>query len=106
MTKVLVVDPDRDFRETLDSILSENGCEVHKASNVEEAIATLAAKQFDVMLVDTFYLGTDWIKNGNPPGKLVLITGCKKLAGEVKGFFDVTLFKPFGIDELFEGVRV
>ena len=49
---VLVVDDDQDIRESLAQILTEEGFDVTSASNGAEALAEIARKTPDVMLLD------------------------------------------------------
>ena len=49
---VLVVDDDQDIRESLAQILTEEGFDVTSASNGAEALAEIARRKPDVMLLD------------------------------------------------------
>ncbi len=61
MTSVLVVDDDDDLRRALQRQLEDNGFEVGAVSTGEEALETLEAKTFDVLLTDLRMSGTDGI---------------------------------------------
>lgn len=56
---LLLVDDERDIREPLAAYLSRNGYRVSKAANAEAARALLAAKQFDLVLLDIMMPGED-----------------------------------------------
>jgi signal transduction histidine kinase/integral membrane sensor domain MASE1/ActR/RegA family two-component response regulator len=57
--RVLVVDDQRDARELLRRLLSEQDCEVAIVESAEEALAELAARPCDVLLTDVGMPGTD-----------------------------------------------
>jgi len=56
---LLLVDDERDIREPLAAYLSRNGYRVSKAGNAEAARALLAAKEFDLVLLDIMMPGED-----------------------------------------------
>jgi DNA-binding response OmpR family regulator len=49
---LLLVDDERDIREPLAAYLARAGYRVSKAANAEAARALLAAKEFDLVLLD------------------------------------------------------
>jgi len=56
---LLLVDDERDIREPLAAYLARNGYRVSKAANAEAARALLAAKEFDLVLLDIMMPGED-----------------------------------------------
>lgn len=56
---LLLVDDERDIREPLAAYLARNGYRVSKAANAEAARALLAAKDFDLVLLDIMMPGED-----------------------------------------------
>ncbi|HEY0116947.1 MAG TPA: response regulator [Allosphingosinicella sp.] len=56
---LLLVDDERDIREPLAAYLARSGYRVSKAANAEAARALLAAKEFDLVLLDIMMPGED-----------------------------------------------
>ena len=56
---ILLVDDERDIREPLAAYLARNNYRVSKAANAEAARALLAAKSFDLVLLDIMMPGED-----------------------------------------------
>jgi DNA-binding NtrC family response regulator len=52
MLRVLLVDDDKNIRQTLRVSLAQQGCEVEVAESAEEAKKTLQSKSFDLILTD------------------------------------------------------
>ncbi|MCP4600331.1 MAG: response regulator [Proteobacteria bacterium] len=81
MASILVVDDEKSIRITLGVFLREAGYEVSVAQDVDQAIAMLMAKDFDVVLTDVVLprisgvhlLKT--IKETSPHVQVILMTG-------------------------------
>jgi DNA-binding response OmpR family regulator len=56
---ILLVDDERDIREPLAAYLGRSGYRVSKAANAEAARALMAAKSFDLVLLDVMMPGED-----------------------------------------------
>jgi DNA-binding NtrC family response regulator len=69
--KVLLVDDEKNIRQTLRASLSSMGCEVALAASAEEALKTLRGDRFDFMLTDFKMEGKSGVE---------LIQACKGLA--------------------------
>lgn len=88
--KVLVVDDDADWRETLRIILEDQGYEVTEASDGEEALSRLSEEAFAVALLDLRMPGMngDEVAARIPAGKgprVVFLTGASAGEKDVQG---------------------
>jgi DNA-binding NtrC family response regulator len=107
---ILVVDDDRDTRELLREVLSEEGYNVVTSSSGEEALQVGKQECFDVIISD-MKLGPDLsgldvlkaYKTLQPESEVILITAFGTMETAIEalkgGAFDY-LSKPFKIDEL------
>ncbi|MDZ7641520.1 MAG: sigma-54 dependent transcriptional regulator [Desulfurivibrio sp.] len=107
--ELLVVDDDRRMRELLAEILQEHGFGVSSAADGEEALAALAAKNFDLVVTDLKMPGPDGLailrqaRAGNPEMPVIMITGHgsvdSALAAMKQGAYDY-IEKPFDPEQL------
>jgi DNA-binding response OmpR family regulator len=114
MPKILVVDDDGELRENIAEALGGFGFEIALAENGEEALALLAASEFDLVLLDLIMprMGgmetLTSIRRRFPRVKVVMLTAFASVDNAVeamrKGAEDY-LPKPFRIDELLLTVR-
>lgn len=112
--RILVVDDDRELRETIGEILREAGFAVSAAASGEEALDTLQVQTFDLVLIDMIMPGLGGqevlplLKRQAPRTKVIMITAFATVENAVaamrKGADDY-LTKPFKIDELLTAVR-
>ena len=108
--KVLLVDDELEFLETLVKRLTKRGLNITMASSGEEALAVIREKKFDVSVLDVRMPGMDGIetlremKKIAPLMEVIMLTGHASvevaIEGKELGAFDY-LMKPMDIDELF-----
>ena len=113
MTEIMVVDDDRDLRESLAEVLSAAGFSVTQASQGEEALAYLAHRNFDLILLDLVMPGMDGlellgrIRDKAPRMPVIMITAFASVENAVtamrQGASDYVT-KPFRIDVLLASV--
>lgn len=99
---ILIVDDDRDIRETMEIILKEEGYDVTTVSNGAKVISLLSeGKRFDSMFLDMMMPDMDgrdviaWMVKNAPDQHFVVVTANIR----VKGSFRV-LRKPFSLDDM------
>lgn len=107
--KVLIVDDEADFRETLLKRLSRRGLSVSGAESGENALERIAEESFDVVLLDMRMTGLDGIatlreiKRKKPLLEVILLTGHASLEAGIEGLrlgaFDF-IVKPAELEEL------
>src|SRR3954453_7043476 len=112
--RVLVVDDDRAVRESLRRSLEFNGYAVSLASDGAEALATIAGRAPDALVIDVMMPRLDGIDTpralrtaGNALPILVL-TARDSVGDRVEGLdagADDYLTKPFALDELLARLR-
>jgi DNA-binding NtrC family response regulator len=79
--KVLLVDDDPDFLETLSDRMSARGLKVDTATSGPEAIAKVESQPFDAVVLDLLMPGMDGIETlrrmlaANPDIQVILLTG-------------------------------
>lgn len=112
--RVLVVDDDADFAESLAKLLRYKGHEVHTAGNGLDAVAAFVGEPFDVIFLDVRLPGLTghdlarWVKDheGGRSPYLIAVTGAGSDADRraaVNAGIDVFLLKPLDpmcLDEL------
>ena len=107
--KVLLVDDETSFVETLKRRLTLRRLEVLTAASAAEALALLAEQEPDVVVLDVRMPGMDGIeatreiRRTHPTVEVILLTGHASLEASMEGMtmgaFDY-LLKPVSIDEL------
>ncbi|MGD8562940.1 MAG: response regulator [Desulfarculaceae bacterium] len=107
--KILLVDDEADFLETLAKRLALRKLTVHTATSGKEALATLEREAVEVVVLDVKMPGMDGIttikeiKHHHPLVEVIMLTGHADLEasaeGMARGAFDY-LLKPVAIDEL------
>jgi len=106
---ILVVDDDADIREALQTILAGNGYDVTTVASAQDALTTLKAQDYPLILSDIMMPGMDGIelltqiKAINSETVVVLMTGYSSVEGAIKaiklGAQDY-LIKPINYDEI------
>ena len=111
---ILIVDDDADIRETLSSVLLDEGYLVETAKNGKEAIKASETQYFDVALVDMELPDMKGIeilrklKEKHPGMVKIVITGFPSLENAVKAVNEGAhgyLLKPFKIGDLLAMIR-
>jgi two-component system, OmpR family, response regulator len=112
--KVLMVDDEADFRDTIVKRLQKRQLQVSGAESGEKALEMMAAQPFDVVVLDVKMPGLDGIetlreiKKKNPFTEVILLTGHASMESGIEGMklgaFDF-IMKPAAIDELMEKIR-
>jgi DNA-binding NtrC family response regulator len=91
LIRLLVVDDEARFVETLTKRLRARGLFVEGANSGQEALATLATKPFDVVLLDVRMPGMDGvetlraIKRDHPSIQVVLLSGNASINAAIEG---------------------
>jgi DNA-binding NtrC family response regulator len=112
--KVLVVDDEDDFRETIVKRLQKRQLQVTGAESGEQALRLMAAQTFDVVVLDVKMPGLDGIetlreiRKKSPFTEVILLTGHASMESGIEGMklgaFDFVM-KPAAIDDLMEKIR-
>ena len=118
MTRILVVDDDKDIRESLRDIMEHEGYDVSIAANGNEAVRIFEEQEADLIIVDIFMPEKDGIDTiidlnrqyhdvkiiaisaGNPFGKKDLYLGLAKKIGASH-----TFEKPLNIEKLLAAIK-
>ena len=88
--KVLLVDDEQDFLETLSSRLEMRGLKVSAVTSGEQAIAEAKEQEYDAIVVDLSMPGIDGletlkrIKADNPNAEIIMLTGHGSVASGVE----------------------
>ena len=110
-TRVLVVDDEENILDLFETVFSEEGYEVHQATNGVDALALIEKIEFDLVVTDhemPEMTGIDFFREAKKlqpgmEGRFLFISGrlgeaeFRQLAGETRAGI---LFKPFEINEL------
>lgn len=107
--RVLLVDDEASFVETLSKRLALRRLDVVTAASAEEALTVLDREEIDVVVLDVRMPGiggieaTRMIRRAHPSVEVILLTGHASLEASMEGMtmgaFDY-LLKPVSIDEL------
>lgn len=112
--KVMVVDDELDFLETIIKRLKARKIEVTGAESGQKALELLAGQDFDVMILDVKMPDMDGIetlrevKKKKPLTEVIMLTGHASVESGIQGMqlgaFDYVM-KPVALDELLEKMR-
>ncbi|WP_243312164.1 response regulator [Fundidesulfovibrio agrisoli] len=111
--RILVVDDERDYNETIVKRLRRRGFEAETALSGPEALELLGRKSFDVALLDIMMPGMDGIevlrelKKRTPEVEVILLTGHASVESGVLGMSigaNSYLLKPVDFDELLAAI--
>lgn len=111
--RVLVVDDERDFNETIVKRLRRRGFTAETALSGPEALSVLARHEFDVAILDIMMPGMDGIevlrevKKRYPGMEVILLTGHASVESGVQGMSigaNAYLIKPVDFDELLAAI--
>ena len=107
--KMLLVDDESDFRNTLLKRMQRRNVDVHGVESGEAALAWLAREAVDVVILDVRMPGMDGIdtlraiKKHHPLTEVIMLTGHASMEVAIQGMelgaFDY-LMKPMDMDEL------
>jgi two-component system, OmpR family, response regulator len=113
--RVLIVDDEDDFRETLSLRLRNRKFIVDVAQSGEKALELLSNQDFDVIILDVLMPGMDGlaclkeIKKMKPLVEVILLTGREEVESGIEGMrmgaFEY-LEKPLPLDELLEKMEL
>lgn len=112
--KVLLVDDDPGFLESLDDILQLHGVATARASSGREAIKMSGEDTFDLVLMDVDMPGVDGIdafaalKLGGQAGKVFFVTareGDPRVARAIRDGAIGVMYKPLDVHKLLDLVR-
>ena len=112
--KILVVDDEDDFRETIVKRLQKRKMPAQGAESGGKALELIEAEPFDVVVLDVKMPGLDGIdtlreiKKRKPLIEVILLTGHASMESGIEGMkwgaFDYVM-KPANFDDLFEKMR-
>ncbi|MFP4083460.1 MAG: response regulator [Desulfonatronovibrio sp.] len=112
--RILVIDDEGVFLETLVARLKLRGLEVTGCLEAKKGLNLLESREFDVVLMDVSMPEMDGIKaleiikDRNPELPVILLTGHASIEsaarGKEKGAFDY-LLKPFPLDDLTDKIE-
>ncbi len=112
--KVLLVDDEGEFLQSLVKVLGRRGLDVEGVTSGQEALERMEKTPFDVVVLDLMMPGMDGmetlkrIKSAWPQTEVILLTAVGSvdmgLQGMSAGAFDYVL-KPMDVDELVEKIR-
>jgi DNA-binding NtrC family response regulator len=112
--KVMIVDDEADFLETIIKRLQARKIEVTGAESGQKALEILAAQDIDVIILDVKMPGMDGIetlreiKKRKPLTEVIMLTGHASVESGIQGMqlgaFDYVM-KPVALDELLEKMR-
>jgi DNA-binding NtrC family response regulator len=111
---ILVIDDDRDLRESIVEILEDNGLSASACESAETALERIKTKTPSLVIVDNMMPGMDGLalmpllKNDYPGMKIIMITAFSTVDNAVaamKSGADDYLSKPFKRNELLVAVK-
>ncbi len=112
--RVLVVDDEEDFLETIVKRLQDRNLQVLGAESGIKALELMDAQDFDVVVLDVKMPGMDGIdtlkemKKRKPLTEVIMLTGHASVESGIQGMqlgaFDYVM-KPVALDELLEKMR-
>ncbi len=112
--KLMIVDDERDFLETIVKRLKARNIEVNGVESGYQALDNLAGLNPDVIILDVKMPGMDGIetlreiKKKSPLTEVIMLTGHASVESGIQGMqlgaFDYVM-KPVALDELLEKVR-
>lgn len=109
LARVLVVDDERDFNETIVKRLKRRGFAAETALSGQEALDIMARQEFDVAILDIMMPGMGGIevlremKKRFPKMEVILLTGHASVESGVQGMSmgaNAYLIKPVDFEEL------
>jgi len=113
--RVLVVDDEQSFAETLAERLKIRGFDVESLSSGEEAIKAVDEREYDIVVLDVLMPGKSGletfreIRAKHPRVHVIMLTGHARpdmaITGMKEGAYDY-LIKPVGIDDLVEKLEL
>src|SRR6202789_2112138 len=112
MPKILLVDDDKDLRQSLASILTHHGFQVRTAGSVAEALTFISSESFDLLLSDLHMPGAgdgltvvSAMRHANPAAVTMLLTSFPEMAAAAEAIVkqaDEILVKPLDLILLIE----
>jgi DNA-binding NtrC family response regulator len=114
LVRILVVDDEEDFLETLVNRLNRRGMSAQGALSGREALKMMEEKEFDVVVLDVRMPGMDGlevlreVKNRWPFVEVILLTGHGSVESGIEGMrlgaFDYVM-KPADLEVLIEKIQ-
>ena len=112
--KILIVDDENDFRETIIKRLRARKIDIEGADSGPKALEMLDAQDFDVIVLDVKMPGMDGIetlreiKLKKPLVEVIMLTGHASVESGIQGMqlgaFDYVM-KPVALDDLMDKLR-
>ncbi|CAN5251079.1 hypothetical protein BH09BAC2_BH09BAC2_23350 [soil metagenome] len=115
MSRILIVDDDKDLLQVVQSLLVKKGFEVEAKDNWEEALSLIPSYQPQIILLDVFLAGIDGLEickkvKSDPATRhipIVIVSGYPSLAETVIYEYGADGFvtKPFEVNDLIEKIH-
>lgn len=114
MSRILVVDDDRELRDNIVEILTDAGYEIQSSDNAESALEVLDSKEFDLIIMDLIMPGMGGLavlplaRQKCPNARIIVITAFSTVDNAVESMkkgADDYITKPFKINELLTAVQ-
>lgn len=112
--KVLLVDDEEDFLDSLSQRLETRGLKVTGATRGEDAVDMVDRQEFDAIVLDLAMPGMDGletlkrIREKHPESEIIMLTGHASIKSSVEAMklgAEDYLEKPFEINELLEKIK-
>jgi two-component system, OmpR family, response regulator len=113
--KILIVDDETDFRETIIKRLRARKIDIEGADSGPKALEMLSGQDFDVIILDVKMPGMDGIetlreiKLKKPLVEVIMLTGHASVESGIQGMqlgaFDYVM-KPVALDDLMDKLRL
>jgi DNA-binding NtrC family response regulator len=112
--RVLLVDDEEDFLESLSQRLETRGLKVSAATRGEDAVDMVDQQDFDAIVLDLAMPGMDGletlkqIRDKHPEAEIIMLTGHASIKSSVEAMklgAEDYLEKPFDINELMEKIN-
>lgn len=108
--RILLVEDDPSARESIRLLLTIDRYQVTEAKDGSEALALMARKSFDLVVLDFFMPGMQGtevalnIKRIAPSLPILMVTAYLEKLGNVEHLVNAVLSKPFAIGDLRNGI--
>lgn len=112
--KILLVDNDKELRDSVQVMLKSNGYPIVEAADCENALSLLASEMFDLILLDitlpdkSGFRVLEFLKDNHLASKVIVITGTVELKNAIKNGTPVMrdyITKPYNPNYLLSSIK-